>query len=374
MRARWLGTLVVGLALATMSGAMPQAHAAPVPPRVGGERPEAKPRFEVHERSLSLLMFLEASNGYKGSVTTRGHRQVTLTLRKGYTTIEARTRGRVTRHGINARFGDLGKISVRFRGKPFSLAFPGDKEGKRRCRGRKSEFESGLFRGTIRFRGENGFTQVSSKRVRGFVDRHYRRVCRRDPEDSFARVLKRLIELMPVTTLRANARVERTNVRFEAAAIDFRPILGPGVGLAYVASAQTMERDRGMRLTRSVSAEGDEGSFLFRRGKKAPRTATVAPPRPFVGTAKYLKEPGSPASWAGSLAARLPGAGLVAMTGPNFRVVTCNMTLGALLKGRCRPGSGRTQSQTLLRLGRALPQISGSQSQLFGDARLSWSR
>lgn len=374
MTARWLGALAVGLAMGVMGGAMPQAEAKPG--ASVAEEGKARSRFEVHERSLNLLMFLEASNGYRGLVMTRGHRQVTLILWKGNTTFEARTEGRVTRHGINARFGDLGKISVRFRGKPFSFGFPGDKEGKRRCRGRRSESESGLFHGTIRFRGENGFTQLNSKHVRGFMDRYYRRVCRRDPDEdsSFATALKRLIDLLPVTTLRANARVERTNVRFEAAAIDFRPLLGPGVGLAYTISAQTVEWDRGMRLTRSVSAEGDDGSFLFRRGRKAPRTATVAPPKPFVGTAKYRKEPGSPGSWVGSLAARLPGAGLAAMTGPDFRAVTCNITLRALLEGRCRPGSGRTPSQTLLRLGRTLPQISGSQSQLFGDARLSWSR
>ena len=81
-----------------------------------------------------------------------------------------------------------------------------------------------------------------------------------------------------------------------------------------------MERRQGVRVTRSVSIEeASPGSFLFHQKKgETPRSATIAVPQPFTGTAEYLKEPGRPASWVGPLAAHLPGAGLVALPGPGF--------------------------------------------------------
>jgi hypothetical protein len=330
--------------------------------------------FEVHERSLRLSAQFEAANGYQGSITTEGHRRVTLRLAKGATVLEARTSGRVTRHGIHARFGDMGRISVRFRGTPYSLRRR-DGDGERRCRGRKSRFEDGFLSGTIRFRGENDFTRVNLKRAGGFLERHYRRVCREDAEqDPFIAALERLFNSLRLTTLHATADVEGTSIGFEATAIDFRPIFGPEAGLGYVFSAQAVEHVDGMRLTRSVAAEGDDRSFVFPRKKRAPRSATITPPKPFAGTAKYLERAGAPKRWAGSLAARLPGGGLVAMTGPGFKADTCNLTIAALLEGRCLPGSSPPRLQTLAGPGRSLVQGSGSQSQAFWDDRLSWSR
>lgn len=357
-------TLFCALALVLAAGA-----------ETGLDQAEARPqRAEVHERSLRLFAIVEASNGYRGWVETQGHKRVTLTLRKGETTIEARTSGRVTRHGIDARFGSMGRISVRFRGRPLSLPRRGEEDGKGRCRGRDPEFESGLFSGTIRFRGENGFTELDSKSASGYAERRYRRVCRPKPkeEPSIGELFERLFGLMPVTALRAHDRVDGANALFAAAAIDFRPIFGPGF-LIYAFSAQTVERRDGMRLRRSISAEGGDRSFHFRRTRKAPRAATVRAPKPFTGTAKYRKEEGSPASWLGSIVVRLPGAGPVAMSGPGFKAGTCNVTFAGLTAGRCLPGSGPAQFRSPARLSR-LAQGSGSQSQLRWDARLSWSR
>lgn len=338
----------------------------------GAESAGAKPRFAVHERSLSLYVEIEASNGYRGWIATEGHRQVSLALAKGETLVEARTTGRVTRHGIEARFGGMGRVSVRFRGKPFSLGLR-DGDGERRCRGRRSRFEDGIFSGTIRFRGENGFTEVNAKRAGGFLVRHYRRICRKDrPKARPGLAFKRLIDGLPVTALRTRAQVAGANVAFDAAAIDFRPILGPSIGLSYVFSAQTVERIDGMRLTRRVTREGGPGSFLYPRGRRAPRTATVTPPKPFASTAKYLEQTGSPSSWTGPLASRLPGAGLVALAGPGFKADTCNLTFKAFVAGGCLPKSDRVPLRPLRQP--HLPQLSGSQSQAFWDARLSWSR
>jgi hypothetical protein len=311
----------------------------------------AKPRFEVHERALRLSLKLKASHGYEGWVTTEGHRRVTLTLQKGNTLVEARTSGRVTRRGIEAKFGELGGISVRFRGRPFG---PGFREGERRCRGRRSALEEGVFSGTIRFRGENGFARIDASRATGYVERHYRRVCPHDSRgDSLRAAFESLFGAIRLTILHASGRVDGANVVLEASAIDFSPIFGPGSGLEYTVSARTVERREGIRLTRSISVEEADGSFLFRDKKgETPRSATVALPRPFAGTAKYLKDPGLPASWVGPLAAHLPGAGLVALTGPGFRADICRLNFAALLEGDgCLPKSGQAQLRSLSGLG-----------------------
>jgi hypothetical protein len=307
-----------------------------------------KPSFEVHERALRLALKVKASNGYEGWLTTEGHRRVTLTLLKGYTRVEARTSGRVTRRGIDAEFGELGEISVRFRGRPFR---PTLRKGERRCRGRRSALEKGVFSGTIRFQGENGFARIDTGRATGYVERHYRRVCLRDSSgDSFRAAFESLFGKIRLTVLRASGRVDRANVFLEASAIDLRPILGPEFGLEYIVSAHSVEHREGVLLTRQVGVVGaKKSSFLFsHKEEETPRAATVALPKPFNGTAKYLKEPGLPASWVGTLAAHLPGAGLVALTGPGFRADICRLNFAALIKGDgCLSKPGQAQMRLL---------------------------
>jgi hypothetical protein len=320
-------------------------------PAAAAEDPGAKPRFEVHERALRLSLRFKASNGYEGRVTTQGHRRVTLTLQKGSVRVEARTSGRVTRRGIEAEFGELGRISMRFRGRPTTPRF-GLVEGG--CRGRKSELEEGVFSGTIRFLGENDFAQIGTRRATGDVERHYRRVCPGNPRGaSLKAAFERLFGAIRLTVLRASGRVAHANVVLQASAIDFSPIFGPHSGLMYSVVASSAERREGVRLTRTVSTISDADSFLFphKRGT-TPRWATVTPPKPLTGTAEYLREPGRPASWAGSLAAHLPGAGLVPLTGPGFRADMCHLTFATLLDGdSCLPKPGQAQQLSLSDLG-----------------------
>jgi hypothetical protein len=339
----WGGALLCALVACSLSGTAAAAS----------DR-GPKPRFEVHERTLRLSLEVKASNGYEGRVTTQGHRRVTLTLQKGNALVEARTSGRVTRRGIDAKFGELGRISVRFRGNRSLASSFG--AGERRCRGHKSELEKGVFSGTIRFRDEKDFAQIGARQATGYVERHYRRVCLPKPGGaSLKAAFEKLFGAIRLTVLRANGRVADANVVLQASAIDFSPILGPRSDLLYSVGATSVERHEGVRLTRTVSATTDADSFLFphKRGT-TPRWATVAPPKPFTGVAEYLREPGSPAGWAGSLAAHLPGAGLVALTGPGFRADMCHLTFATLLDGNsCLPKPGQTQLRSLSSL--ALP-------------------
>jgi hypothetical protein len=218
--------------------------------------------------------------------------------------------------------------------------------------------EEGVFSGTIRFRGENDFARIGTRRATGEVERHYRRVCLGNPRSALLKAaFERLVGAVRLTVLRASGRVGHANVLLQANAIDFSPILGPGSGLIYSVLAGSAERREGVRLTRRVTAITDADSFLFPHKKSAtPRWATVTPPEPFTGVAEYLEEPGGAASWAGSLAAHLPGAGLVALTGPGFRADICRLTLATLLEGDgCLPKPGQAQLRSLSGLGERGP-------------------
>jgi hypothetical protein len=332
----WGGIVLSALAYLLASASLASAAAV-----------SAKPSFEVRERRLSTFLEVDSSNGYQALIGTQGHQQVTLILFKGKAFVIAQTTGRVTRKGIEARFGALGRISVRFHARSadeatgiLGLAEQHGGSGSR-CHGRKPIYEHGFFSGRIQFRGENGFTRIGSRRAPGLVRRRYRQVCRRAPRNSSnAAALEGFLGKLRYTTLQAQGRSGGVKVFFEATAIDFSALLGKGAGVASEFTAVTVEHREGMLLTRKISGMGREETFLFSKKGVTPRTATVTAEKPFKGSAEYLAANGAPAAWTGTLAAHLPGAGLVAMAGPGFHADLCRLTFAAKLDGeRCLKGS-----------------------------------
>ena len=71
----------------------------------------------------------------------------------------------------------------------------------------------------------------------------------------------------------------------------------------------------------------------------------------------------------------MPGVGRVPLTGQGFKSALCSLTVEELLDGhRCLRRRSEPEPDSLAALTRASTQGSGSQSQAFWDARLSWSR
>jgi hypothetical protein len=345
-----------------------------------GNTADAKPSFKVQERSLRLTLPIEGSNGFHGSISTRGHKRVELTLIRGSELIVVRTRGQVNRNGIAARFGDLGKISVRFRSEPGTADPTPPRRGSRgdpahNCHGRDPILERGVFRGAIEFHGENDFTQIDAKAVPGRVERRFRRVCKQSLLDGLDGLFEELFGSLRLHTVEARARIGDANVTFVAASFS----LGSTSQPVQLAVGSTVEHREGLFIVRGAYVE-EEGVDSFRGAKPGtlPQVVTVAPPKPFLESATHRKEPGLPALWTGSLAVHLPGAGVTPLTGPRFKSAYCNLTLAALSHGgHCLPRraeSGAPEPTLLAALARTSLQGSGSQSQAFWDARLSWSR
>jgi hypothetical protein len=172
----------------------------------------------------------------------------------------------VSRRRVAARFGQLGEIDVRFHRVP---------------RPAHCEGPAGSFRGTIRFRGEHGFSQVSTRRAPGYLGGYE---CH-----------------LGGITGRPSQRLLRDLHSFEACR--------PDRGLAYLAltglhrtvehGAIAFENTKRLEIRRQANYVGPSGTFSVGSGGN---TANVRPRGAFAGSARYVD-----GQLTGDLTATLPG-------------------------------------------------------------------
>jgi hypothetical protein len=356
---------------------------------LGAGSAAADPGLQVTKRSLRSVLLAKAGHGYSLWVETNGHRQVKLTMSKGSVGAVYTTTGKVSRRGIEADFGELGEISVRFQGK---LLRPRHPQRASNCRGRRPQMASGDFRGTIRFEGENGYSSIDVAEARGLVLRKYRRVCRSsrlpqpqpkphkrggrggkkdDPVDGRAKKMR--MNLLTVGGEAGGRAVFMRALEFENAPWLVELLFGT------LLVGGTLEHREGVRIERVTVASGGSNALQVSRGDGEPTRVDVLFPKPLRGKAELIQAEGSPPSWTGSLSMPLPGAGSVPLTGPGLAAVYCRLSLTDAEESPCLlradellPGDVLSGSPRLRKL--LVPQESGSHSQALADVRLSWSR
>ncbi len=295
--------------------------------------------------SQEAVFFVEASNGYAVTVLTFADWVVVEARRKRVSAMYA-VRGDVSAERVEARFGDLGRISVGF--DPL-----GGKE-RRAGRCRRSPLDLGIFRGRIEFKGEGGYTVVNESRTVGLVFQPRPRSCRRR---SAARSSAQAGGPLD-THIAAISRRKGAVTAFELSRKRGRPWLD--------LTATREERSEGMWILRRASTlVGGANAFAVSGPGVLPQFAFIAAPKPFNGSAVLdaAAEPGL--HWSGDLSAWMPGAKWVPLAGPDFAISFCR-------RAADEPGCGREPPGQIPFLRGA--QGSGSQSQAFGEARLSWSR
>lgn len=263
---------------------------------------KSAPIVKVEETWIqgSTNFSLGASNGYTVSVERRG-RQVTLgAFRFGrflsaasYTVV-----GSASPDRIKARFGKLGRVSVRFKAKRAKRIGP-----RKGCTGKPAMDRSGVFVGTIRFRGEGGYTRVAARRAQG-------------------RVIDTLKERCEFPHTRRSARASASPLGPPVLGASLGSRRGFGASISRRAGkrsalyeAISFERRGRMRIFRIVFAKGREDSFTYVGDLSA---ATVKPPAPFEGEATFLRERRGKGSWLGSLSVSFPGRDDVPMAGSRF--------------------------------------------------------
>lgn len=269
----------------------------------------AKPGYSVFGGYHSISFSLEGSNGYWINVEKWGHR-VFLQAANEQSTVGYIPRASVPKGSdIKFRLPGLGRVSMRFhpQGPPRRSA-PGPSP---RCRGGEQVKQRGHFVGTIRFRGERGYTSARATQAKGAIESRTKEVCKRSPseEDDSEPLTDR-------TELNAKSRSGSQGVAFNAFMVS-DPVDLTSFG------ASVVERRLGMTIFRYTYAEGEQGDIAIGDTRPYPLSATVTPPAPFSGSAEYTRTPGGDRTWTGSLAVTLPGLGRVSLAGPDFDARLC---------------------------------------------------
>lgn len=216
-------------------------------------------------------------------------------------------RGTVTPGRIQASFGDLGRLEMRFRpsGRT-SLSKP-----LHHCHG-ASLYRSrlGVFAGSFRFKGENGYISVHAHRAKGAIrdslSPHCGRQGARGSEQGAARASGDGFQSIEPESLAASWRHGVGAVSFAA--------IGFGKGLLYLTFAEQSEG--ALAKIRFAFTSGPSKALSI---NDALTQARVSPPAPFEGTGTYRAAPDGTTTWTGVLSVNFPGAGHFPLTGPQFK-------------------------------------------------------
>jgi hypothetical protein len=216
-------------------------------------------------------------------------------------------RGTATHNRIEASFGDLGRVAVRFhpsgrisRSKPRSQCKGADRITSR----------FGVFAGSVRFTGEDRYVSVHANRAKGWIrspvhlhcaSRHLQASAKRD-----SRPVTGPPSFSP-TILAADWRQ----------ALDSTDFLAFQVGRKTLFLAVTEQSKGSLAEVRYALAIASSKDFV---SDDALTSATVTPRSPFAGKGVYSAAPDGTKAWTGSLSASFPGAPHLPLTGPQFEV------------------------------------------------------
>lgn len=274
----------------------------------------AKPGYRIYPGSHDAELSIQGSHGYALQITEANRRRVEVLVNRppsvvGYLVRSAPLKG----DGIRARLSGIGRIAMSFHAVGAKQREPQSVPG---CRGGDVTDQDGYFQGSIRLRGERGYTTANASRVRGRVETRTREVCRRSESEGSGNPRHREEK----TSLEATAASAGRLTRFSALTLGM-PALGSPPFTTFFASV-TEHRD-GMGIFRETIARGAPREFeVADTTSPHPAWATVTPPAPFLGSAEYQR--GDEADpWSGTLAISFPGIGKVQLAGPRFTADLC---------------------------------------------------
>lgn len=265
----------------------------------------AKPGYHVFPEHFSLEASLPKSNGYRISLNSFGHRWVGVTLsRRGGETAHYYARGKANRRGVDVSFGRFGSVHARFTGRSVKREPP-----QAPCHARRPIELRGRLEGSIRFRGEDGYATVASKRVKASYEHGFREVC------DVGVVPPRKPSIFDV--LSARGKSEGRTIRFNAFYLE-------SIGVPVI-SASTVERVGRVTAWKLSISENEKSRLEFSPPTGRPQTVTVKPTFPFSGSASYAVQPDGSVDWSGDLRVSFAGLGEVGLTGPGFQAEACHI-------------------------------------------------
>ncbi len=238
---------------------------------------------------------VNGTRGYRITIERTGHR-VELVASNGNSAAIYIVHSPATRDAdIHARFPGVGLVSTHFEPSGSTSRTPAI------CGGGPSIRQDGVFRGTIKFRGERGFTRAKVDSARGFFFREPKENCKGKGHSGQ--------NSKPIYSLVFVASKSPPESEFAGSTSYF---------------AVELKDRHGMRSSRVAAASSRSGTGFEMTGPaNRPEAATVSPPTPFSGAASFHSTSGLSAEWTGDLMVELPGAGSVHLAGPQFRSQLC---------------------------------------------------
>jgi hypothetical protein len=233
--------------------------------------------------------------------------------------------GSATESAIDARFGRLGRVHVRFQ--PSGRIR--DVHLSKRCRGDRAtatvSAEFGTYVGTIRFRGEHGFTTVKADQAQGSIGDPLAGVAQEAPD---CRPLHESQPFVSVTAVSKTRHLQFVAIAGRESPSALATTSAFTEGAAYLPSndlpifyAYETEEVDGMPIIRSAIAYGATDSVFFDfASHRRLEGVIVAPPLPFDGVGAFRRRGRERTSWEGALSVRLPGLGRLPLTGRHFQV------------------------------------------------------
>jgi hypothetical protein len=305
------------LALATAAAALLPALASAAHPRVH-HRIAATPikllpplppshLLSQHGRPVAPTPFFRSgfvlrADGYKIGVSTFGS-AVFLEVWRGGSGRRVQTaylaRGVARPERLQATFGSFGKVKMRFR-EARNRSWRGR---VRTCRGANRFIKRrGVFRGNLRFRGENGYVSIRIHRAKGAVVTEAPKCRRRRGGGGFDIPFASFSQ--PTSAVLAIARQGVDATAFLAVE-DSRSTL-------FFAAR---EESRG-KLAIVRMAVLRRHSRIHKN--EALTSARLSPTSPFHGTGRYIAAPDGSSAWYGSLSVNFPGKPRYPLTGPEY--------------------------------------------------------
>lgn len=249
---------------------------------------------------------VQGSNGYSifvfGVVAHRGTpATVGIDASRGKSAAFYTVPGTVTETSIQAELGALGRIAVAFHpsGRP--------RTARSACSDKPVHFDSGFYEGTIDFHGEEGYTAVEATRAPGDLGFLLDLVCSGISGGSGG-------PFLPGAELEVEARGPRPP-HLNRLGPSLKVVKNRPRAPAHF-EVSLSEEHEGIGILRLINPIAPANAFEY---DPRVRTATVHPPPPFAGTARFHRNAKPANQWTGDLIADLPGKSGVRLTGTDLR-------------------------------------------------------
>jgi hypothetical protein len=233
-----------------------------------------------------------------------------------YSTYVARNLGDLEHGVVRARFGSLGRVSLRFQ--------PSGQVRKRDpvtgCEGGPETTEGGRFVGHLSFHGEGNYFHVSSPKGEAHITRSPRLRCEKGHGlESQPSSLRRYVAFVPLFPDESSIALLYASTRSHGRYVGMTAMHPEGSPPGADVQLGIVEPREGMAIGKGVYLNGPPGTLLTSLPGAHPATATLTPPPPFFGRGAYSEESDA---WTGTLGVKLAGLTLP-LTGPGFHVHLC---------------------------------------------------